>query len=153
MPRSIAFSTMPAMTSMSSWISESCLSNPVLVMIAVQYNGSLTKPSGDVVLGAPVARVREYFVRDAVLDKAAGAMLVRQHERGVVGDTRGLLHVVRHDDNRVLLNEIADEVLDLQGRDRVQGRAGLVHQDDVGLDGKGPGDAEPLLLSAGEGEA
>ena len=36
------------------------------------------------------------------------------------------------------------------GGDRVERRARLVHQDDVGLGGDGAGDAEPLLLTAGE---
>ena len=39
------------------------------------------------------------------------------------------------------------------GRDRVEGRSRLVHQEHLGLDREGPGDAEPLLLAAGEVEA
>ncbi len=39
------------------------------------------------------------------------------------------------------------------GGDRVERRAGLVHQEHVGLDGDGPGDAEPLLLAAGQARA
>src|SRR5574341_1905486 len=106
MPRSMAFSTMPAMTSMSSWISESCLSNPVLVMIAVQYSGPLAKPSGDVVLSAPVPWVRENLVRDAVLYQPPGALFVHEHERRVVGNPRRLLHVVGDDDDRVVLHQL-----------------------------------------------
>ena len=37
-----------------------------------------------------------------------------------------------------------------RGGDRVERRARLVHQDHVGLGGDGAGDAEPLLLAAGE---
>ena len=39
-----------------------------------------------------------------------------------------------------------------RGRDRVERRGRLVHQDHVGLDGDRAGDAEPLLLAAGEAE-
>ena len=38
------------------------------------------------------------------------------------------------------------------GGDRVERRARLVHEDDLGLHGDGPGDAEALLLAAGEAE-
>ena len=50
------------------------------------------------------------------------------------------------------LLQLDHQVLDFPGRDRVEGRAGLVHQDHVGLDGDAAGDAEPLLLAAGEAE-
>ena len=68
-------------------------------------------------------------------------------------DPRGLLHVVGDDDDGVLLLEFADEILDGEGGDRVQRRAGLVHQQHVGLDGDRPGDAQPLLLTAGQARA
>ena len=38
------------------------------------------------------------------------------------------------------------------GRDRVEGRGGLVEQQHVRFDRDRPGDAEPLLLAAGEAE-
>jgi hypothetical protein len=60
---------------------------------------------------------------------------------------------VGHDDDRVALLELGDEVLDRQGRDRVQGAARLVHEQDLRLDGDRPRDAEPLLLAAGEAGA
>ena len=50
------------------------------------------------------------------------------------------------------LLELEDELLDLGRRDRVERRAGLVHQQDLGLDGEGAGDAEPLLLAAGKSQ-
>ena len=40
-----------------------------------------------------------------------------------------------------------------QRGDRVERRAGLVHQQHLGLDGDRPGDAQPLLLAAGEAGA
>ncbi len=81
-----------------------------------------------------------------VLDQLAG-----EHERRRVGDARGLLHVVRDDDDRVALLELLDQLLDLQRRDRVERRARLVHQDHLGLDGDRARDAEALLLAAATG--
>ena len=46
--------------------------------------------------------------------------------------------------------QLADQLLDPQRRDRVERRAGLVHQQHLGIDGERTGDAEPLLLAAGE---
>ena len=46
--------------------------------------------------------------------------------------------------------ERVDEVLDLGGGDGVERRAGFVHEEDLGFDGEGPGDAEALLLSTRE---
>ncbi len=54
------------------------------------------------------------------------------------------------DDDGVLAFELGDELLDLEGGERVECGAGLVHQQDLGLVGDGAGDAKPLLLSAGE---
>ena len=67
-------------------------------------------------------------------------------------DARRLLHVVGHDDDRVVALQLGHEIFDPTGRDRVQRRARLVHQDDVRLDRERAGDAEPLLLAAGERE-
>ena len=79
--------------------------------------------------------------------------LVEHEAGGHVADAPGLLHVVGDDDDRVVVLEVVHQVFDPGGRDRVERRAGLVHQDDLGLDGQGPGDAEPLLLAAGELES
>ena len=74
-------------------------------------------------------------------------------ERGAVGDARGLLHVVRDDDDREVALELLHEVLDARGRDRVERRARLVHQHDVGLDRERTGDAQALLLTTRQREA
>ena len=70
----------------------------------------------------------------------------------VVGDARSLLHVVGDDHDRVALLELVDQLLDLQRRDRIERRAGLVHQDHLGLDRDRAGDAQALLLAAGEAD-
>ena len=75
------------------------------------------------------------------------------HERGVVADSSRLLHVVSHDQDRVLASQVVDEVLDLAGRDRVEGRARFVEQQHFRVAGDRASDAEPLLLTAGQTEA
>ncbi len=71
------------------------------------------------------------------------------HEaRGHVARAPGLLHVMRHDHDRVVIFEIVHQIFDARRRDRVERRTGLVHQDDFGLYGRSARDAEPLLLAA-----
>src|SRR5699024_5724679 len=110
--------------------------------------------AGDVVLGFLRVRVLEDLLGRADLDELARLTgRLQREERGLIGHTRGLLHVVGHDDDRELLLELVDQVLDGQGRNRVEGGAGLVHEQDLGLDRDGAGDAQALLLTAGEAAA
>src|SRR3954470_5324137 len=109
---------------------------------------ALPELARDVLLRAGVTGVREDLLRRRVLDE-----LAEEHERRRVRDARGLLHVVGDDHDRVALLEVLDQVLDLQRRDRVQRRARLVHEDDVGLDGDRARDAEALLLAARQADA
>ena len=76
-----------------------------------------------------------------------------REEGGHVGDARRLLHVVRDDHDRVVALQLVHQVLDPGRRDRVERRCGLVHQDHVRLDREAAGDAEPLLLAAGEAQS
>src|SRR3954451_10560262 len=82
---------------------------------------------GHVLLRAIVLGIGEDLLCGRVLDE-----LAREHERRRVGHTRGLLHVVRDDDDGVAILELLDQLLDAQGRNRVERRAGLVHEDHVG---------------------
>jgi len=59
---------------------------------------------------------------------------------------------VGDDDERVFLLELVHQVFDRLRRDGVECRGGLVEEDDIGLDRDRTGDAEPLLLAAGETE-
>src|SRR5215204_4730547 len=113
------------------------------------------EPAGDVVLGALVGRGGEDGVGAVVLDQQAGAVAgtlggLGGEEGRPVRDPGRLLHVVGDDHDRVVPLELLHQVLDAAGGDRVQGRAGLVHQDHVRRDRDRPGDAEPLLLAAGQ---
>ena len=108
----------------------------------------LPESAGDVVLGVLRLGVREHVDRSRVLDQ-----LAEPEEGGLVRDARRLLQVVRHDDDRVLRLELLDQLLDLQRGDRIERRAGLVHQDDLRLDRDRARDAQPLLLAARERQA
>ena len=55
-----------------------------------------------------------------------------------------------HHDDRVIFFQFGDQFLDLHGRDRVQRRTGFVHQQHFRLHRQQPGDAQALLLPAGQ---
>src|SRR3954471_16077113 len=113
--------------------------------------GTLAEAAGDVVLRALLARVREDLRGLVHLDQAPRlADAVEIEEPGAVAHPRRLLHVVGDDHDRVLILELAYQVLDCQRGDRVERRAGLVHEEHLGFDGDRPGDAEPLLLTTGQ---
>ena len=65
---------------------------------------------------------------------------------------RGLLHVVGHDQDRVVLLELFDQLLDVAGGDRVERRGRLVEQQHVGPQRDGARDAQALLLAAGQAQ-
>ena len=101
-------------------------------------------------------RAREDSPRLADLDQHAVRVGVDvlgrldAEERRAIGHARRLLHVVRHDHDRVVALELVDELLDAPARDRVERRGRLVHQQHLGLDGQAARDAEALLLAARE---
>ena len=69
-------------------------------------------------------------------------------ERRTLRNARRLLHRVGDDDDAVVLPQLVDQLLDLGRGDRIERRAGLVHQDHLRVDGNGAGDAQALLLAA-----
>src|SRR5215212_11708854 len=101
--------------------------------------------AGDVVLGLLLVGVHEDPRLRSELDQ-----LTEIHEGGVLRDARRLLHVVRHDDDGELGAQLLDQLLDLAGRDRIERRGRLVEEDDLGALSDGAGDAEALLLPAGQ---
>src|SRR3990172_3212182 len=147
-PRSTAVSTIPAITSMSSWISDSCWSKAVRVIVL----SPLSEAAGDVVFGPPVPGIRKDLSRRAELDHLAGPVFCHHHHGGPVRHARRLLHVVCNDHDRIIACQLSHEVLDLQGCDGVQRGAGLIHQDHLRLDRQRPRDAQTLLLAPGKGE-
>src|SRR5579883_205378 len=128
-------------------LSRSSSSSNRLMVCSFAIFFSLAEPARDVGLGPLVARGGEQGGRIAELDE-----LAQIHKGREVGDARGLLHVVGDDDDRVVLLQLVDQFLDLGGRDRIERRARLVEQDDLGLHRDGAGDAEALLLAARQAE-
>src|SRR5438309_7661845 len=107
----------------------------------------------DVVPGAGVDGIPEHLLRGVGLDDDAGRPLLREEERALLRDAHRLLHVVGDDHDRHGVGELADGLLDAAGRGGVKGRARLVHEEHVRIHGQGAGDAEALLLAAGQGAA
>src|SRR5258707_5538588 len=103
--------------------------------------------ASDIGLCALVPRRGENRFRRAELDQ-----LAQVHEGGEVRDARRLLHVVGDDDDRILLFQLVDQLLDLGGRDRIERRARLVEQNHLRLHRDGARDAQALLLPAGEAQ-
>src|ERR1700733_9455849 len=79
--------------------------------------------------------------------------LAVEKEAGVLGDSRGLLHVVGDDHNRVLRLELKNQIFDLRRGHRIKSRGGLVHQHHFRIHSQGARNAEALLLTAGKAGA
>src|SRR3954447_576272 len=109
------------------------------------WGARLAEGTADVLSGPLLARRAEERGGAVVLDQVA-----QVHEGDVVGDPVGLLQVVGDDDDGDVVAQLDDQVLDHLRRFRVERRAGLVEEQDLGLGRQRPGDAEPLLLAAGE---
>ena len=118
-----------------------------LIAAAARGWTPLPKPARDVVFRFLFLRRREELRGRPELDERAFV-----EERGEVGHASRLLHVVRDDNDRVLAAQFGDQVLDAGRRPWIQGRARFVHQNDLRIDGDGAGNAEPLMLAAGQSQ-
>src|SRR4051812_12156215 len=95
----------------------------------VRTTASLPESAADVVLSLLLAGIGKDLLSGIDLDEVPGlARALDIEECRDVARAAGLLHVVGHDHDRVLLLELADQVLDRERGDRVEGRSGLVHQ-------------------------
>src|SRR4051812_37126735 len=154
---SSARSTAPTTRSSPPRAASSSLASSSWKWIRPRSGTRLPDLARDVGLGALVAGVGEHLLGVVVLDDATGPVSLvgvelDREERGHVRHSSGLLHVVGHDDDRVILSQLEHQVLDPPGGDRVEGRAGLVHEDHVGLGGQRASDAQSLLLATGHAE-
>src|SRR6266446_5506366 len=93
-----------------------------------------------------MAGVRELGRCDALGDAPLGK------HRDAVGDGAGEGQVVGDDDLRGAASaaDTGDQLPDLLGEDRIQIRRRLVIEDQLGIDGEGAGDGDPLAHAAGE---
>src|ERR1017187_4250999 len=69
-------------------------------------------------------------------------------ERGEIRHARGLLHVVGHNHNRVVLFQFQDQVLYFRRGQRVECRGRFVHEQHLRLHGERARNAQALLLAA-----
>src|SRR6516225_2308816 len=97
----------------------------------------LSKASGDIVLGARVAGRGEDHLSWSELDQRP-----QIHKGSEVRDTSRLLHVVGHDYDRVIALELVDQLLDLGSGDGVEGRTGLIEQNNLGFHRDGARDTQ-----------
>src|SRR4029078_7764215 len=72
-------------------------------------------------------------------------------EHGFIGNPRRLLHVVRDDHDRQVLFELVDQVFNMRRGGGVEGRRGLVEQQQLRRRGQGARDAQPRLLPPRQG--
>src|SRR5262245_27695186 len=105
----------------------------------------LAEPAGDVGLRPRVGRGGKQLRCRLELHE-----LPVQQEGGEVADARSLLHVMRHDYNRAVLLQLKQQLFDLRCVYRIERGARLIEQDHLGVYGQCAGDAQPLLLAAGE---
>src|SRR5215216_2457288 len=106
---------------------------------------SSAEAAGDVIFGLLLRGVRKDALGLVEFDQ-----LAEIEERGVIGAARRLLHVVRHDRDAVVGLELGDQLLNALGRNRIEGGGRLVEQQDLGANCDRAGDAQPLLLAAGQ---
>ena len=92
-----------------------------------QKRGSAESAS-DVIFCFALLWISEELCRRAHLDE-----LSFEEEGRLIRHAGRLLHVVRHDDNRVVVLELEDQVFDPRRARRVEGRGWLVHQQHVGV--------------------
>src|SRR5512143_2886773 len=78
------------------------------------YSWFLAEAAGDVVLGAAIIRRGEDTGGFPELDQ-----LAEKHEGREIRHARGLLHIVGHNGDRVVILELVDQFLDLGSGDRV----------------------------------
>src|ERR1041384_2372117 len=103
----------------------------------------LSKSSRDVILGHLLVGFGEHLFSAVELDH-----LAQPEERSKIRNASRLLHIMRHNHNRVALSQLDDQLFDLLGGDRVESGTRFDHQYNLRLDGERSRDAEPLLLTA-----
>src|SRR5262249_47247379 len=125
---------------------------PVRSTAASYFDGlsrsCLAKLSGHIRLRSVVSGTGEDLRR-----RIAFNQLAEIKECGVVRDARGLLQVVGHNSDRVVLLELHDQLFDLSGCDGIERRARLVKQYQIGPHREGARDAQALLLSSRKPES
>src|SRR5215831_12339769 len=105
----------------------------------------LSESASDVVFRLLVRRLGENLFCLIEFDQ-----LAQQEEAGEFGYACRLLHVMSHNYDGIPLFELKDQLFYLSGRDWIERRAGLVHQEDFRFHCECPRNAETLLLATGK---
>src|ERR1700761_402947 len=116
-----------------------------LMVSSLYVWGASTETAGNIVFGLFLARLGEDLFSTIELDQ-----LTKVHEGGQIRTACRLLHVMRDDDDRVLVLQFFDQLFDTAGGDRVQCRGRLVEQEDLRPERDTARDAQALLLAAGK---
>src|SRR5476651_2409112 len=128
----VCFSARPPMSAIMRARTSRSVSNALIVCSVMASwsfcNGAdvprSTETAGDVVLRAAVRWIGEHVAGRICFDQFAEI-----HECGEIGDARGLLHVVRDNDDGVVVLEFGNQLFNFRGGDRIERRTRLVEQD------------------------
>src|SRR5436309_13301849 len=113
-----------------------------LIFYSFSCSCSSSKSARNVILRLFLGWICENLGCRSKLDQPAEV-----HEGGVIRNTAGLLHIVRHCYDCVLAFEFVNQFLDFRRSNRIECRTRLIHQDHFRLHGERARDAEPLLLA------
>src|SRR5438034_10930552 len=106
---------------------------------------SSAEAAGDVGLRARITGSGEELRRGAELDE-----LPNEQERREVADARGLLHIVGDDSDGADVFQLHQQFFNFGSADGIERGAGFIEEENFGFDGKSAGNAQALLLAAGE---
>src|SRR5262245_40240342 len=105
----------------------------------------LAELTTDVLLRRSLYRTLRQLTGIAELYEIAGAAACRSidiEKSRFIGHALCLLKIVRNESNRKPSLQFEHQFLDLAGGDRIESRAGLIHQQHLGIRGNRPGDAK-----------
>src|SRR6185312_1392192 len=101
----------------------------------------LTEAPGDIVLGFFLFRMRKELAGLSLFDQPS-----LQKEDCFLRHTPRLLHIMGHDHDRIALSKFPNQFFYLKGRNRIERRSGLVHEQNLRFDSQRTSDTQPLLL-------
>src|SRR5690349_22954350 len=116
--------------------------------VIVVFFQPLAEASSYVILSTAITWIGEDARGFAELHKFAEV-----HKRREIRYAGGLLHVVGHDRDGVVVFKLVDQLFNFCRRDGVECRTWFIEQNNLGLDRDGACNTEPLLLAAGKRES
>src|SRR2546423_4872008 len=111
------------------------------LFMALYRTTLLTKAPGDIILGFLLFGMRKEPARLSLFDQPS-----LQKEDRFLCHTPRLLHIMRHDHDRVALSEFPNQFFYLKGRNGIERRSSLVHKQNLIVNGQRTGDPQSLML-------